>query len=76
MRGLGCFLLLGAAVLLFQSSGSNKLVHPLLTNYKWSHLVASCYFQNKQRSGHKEIKSILSEPETQGLFYNLGKRFQ
>ena len=38
--------------------------------------MASCYFQNKQRSGHKEIKSILSEPETQGLFYNLGKRFQ
>jgi len=59
---------------LFQSSGS-KLVHLPLANHKWSPLVASSYFQNKQRSGHKEIKTILSEPEAQGVFYNPGKRF-
>ena len=75
MRGPGRFLLLGAAVLLL-SSGPNKLVYPLLTNYQRSPLVASCYFWNKQRSGHREIKFIMSEPETQGLFYNPGKRFQ
>ena len=58
----------------FQSSGP-KLVHLPLANYKWSPLVVSSYFQNRQRSGHKEIKTILSEPEAQGVFYNLGKRF-
>ena len=73
MLGLGC-LLLGAAVLLFHSSGPN-LVHLLLAKYTWSPLVVSSYFQNKQRSGHKEVKTILSEPEAQGVFYNLGKRF-
>ena len=30
MQGLRCFLSLGAAVLLFQSLGPNKLLHPLL----------------------------------------------
>ena len=61
MLGLAC-LLLGAAVLLFHSSGPN-LVHLLLDKYKRSPLVVSSYFQNKQRSGHKEIKVIFSEPE-------------
>ena len=73
MLGLAC-LLLGAAVLLFHSSGPN-LVHLLLAKYTRSPLVVSSYFQNRQRSGHKEIKAILSEPEAQGVFYNLGKRF-
>ena len=73
MLGLGCPLL-GAAVLLFHSSGP-KLVHLLLDKYNRSPLVVSSYFQNKQRSGHKEINVILFEPEAQGVFYNLGKRF-
>ena len=73
MLGLGC-LLLGAAVLLFHSSGPN-LVHLLLAKYTRSPLVISSYFQNRQRSGHKEINVILSEPEAQGVFYNLGERF-
>ena len=72
MLGLGC-LLLGAAVLLFHSSGPN-LVHLLLAKYTRSPLVVSPY-QNKQRSGHKNIKVILSEPEAQNVFYNLEKRF-
>ena len=71
--GPGCPVL-AAAVLLLHSSGP-KLVHLLLANYKRSLLVVSSYFQNKQRSGHKEIIVILSEPEAQGVFYNLGKRF-
>ena len=37
--------------------------------------MASSYFQNKQRSEHKEIKALLSDPEAQIVFYNLGKRF-
>jgi len=45
MLGLGC-LLLGAAVLLFHSSGP-KLVHLLLAQYKRSPLVVSSFFQNK-----------------------------
>ena len=61
MLGLGCPLL-GAAVLLFHSSGP-KLVHLLLDKYTRSPLVVSSYFQKKQRSGHKEIKVIFSEPE-------------
>ena len=73
MLGLGC-LLLGAAVLLFLSSGP-KLVPLLLANYTRSPLVVSSFFQNKQRSGHKEIKAILSEPEAQEVFYNLRQRF-
>ena len=73
MLGLAC-LLLGAAVLLFHSSGPN-LVHLLLANYTRSPLVVSSFFQNRQRSGHKEINVILFEPEAQGVFYNLGKRF-
>ena len=90
MLGLGC-LLLGAAVLLFLSSGP-KLVPLLLAKYTRSPLVVSSFFfffnlfiflfvvvssffQNKQRSGHKEIKAILSEPEAQEVFYRLGKRF-
>jgi len=73
MLGLAC-LLLGAAVLLFHSSGPN-LVHLLLANYTRSPLVVSSFFKNRQRSGHKEINVILSEPEAQGVFYNLGKRF-
>ena len=73
MLGLAC-LLLGATVLLFYSSGP-KLVHLLLAKYKRFPLVVSSFFQNKQRSGHKEVKTILSEPEAQGVFYNLGKRF-
>ena len=73
MPGLACPLL-GAAVLLFHSSGPN-LVHLLLAKYTRSPLVVSFYFQNRERSGHKEIKAILSEPEAQGAFHNLGKRF-
>ena len=73
MLGLAC-LLLGAAVLLFHSSGPN-LAHLLLANYTRSPLVVSSFFQNRQRSGHKEINVILFEPEAQGVFYNLGKRF-
>ena len=73
MLGLACPLL-GAAVLLFHSSGPN-LVHRLLAKYTRSPLVVSSFFQNTQRSGHKEINVILSEPEAQGVFYNLGKRF-
>ena len=73
MLGLAC-LLLGAAVLLFHSSGPN-LVHLLLAKYTRSPLVVSSFFQNTQRNGHKEINVILSEPEAQGVFYNLGKRF-
>ena len=73
MLGL-CCLLLGAALLLFHSSDS-KLVHLLLAKYKRSSLVVSSFFQNKQRSGHKEINAVLPEPEAQGVFYNLGKRF-
>ena len=73
MLGLGC-LLLGAALLLFLSSGP-KLVPLLLAIYNRSPLVASSYFQNKQRSGHKEIKVTVSEPEAQEVFYSLGKRF-
>ena len=73
MLGLACPLL-GAAVLLFHSSGPN-LVHILLANYTRSLLMVSSYFQNKQRSGHKGINVILSEPEAQGVFNNLGKRF-
>ena len=57
MLGLGCPLL-GAAVLLFHSSGPN-LVHLLLAKYTRSPLVVFSYFKNKQRSGHKEIKAIL-----------------
>ena len=71
--GLAC-LLLGAAVFIFHSSGPN-LVHLLLAKYTRAPLVVSSFFQNKQRSGHKKIKAILSEPEAQGVFYNLGKRF-
>ena len=71
MLGLAC-LLLGAAVLLFYSSGPK---HLLLAKYKRSPLVVSSFFKNRQRSGHKEINVILSEPEAQGVFYNLGKRF-
>ena len=71
--GLGC-LLLGAAVLLFLSSGP-KLVPLLLAKYTRSPLVVSSFFQNKQRSGHKEIKAILREPEAQEVFYSLGQRF-
>ena len=56
--GLAC-LLLGAAVLLFHSSGL-KLVHLLLAKYTRSPLVVSSFFQNKQRSGHKEVKVVLS----------------
>ena len=37
--------------------------------------MGSSYFQNKQRSGHKEIKVIVSEPEAQSVFYNLARRF-
>ena len=66
MLGLGC-LLLCAAVFLFHSSGP-KLVPLLLANYNRSPLVVSSDFQNKQRSGHKEIKVILSEPEAQSVF--------
>ena len=73
MLGLAC-LLLGAAVLLCHSSGP-KLVHLLLAKYTRSSLVVSSFFRNKQRTGHKEINVILSEPEAQGVFYNLGKRF-
>ena len=73
MPGLACPLL-GAAVLLFHSSGPN-LVHRLLAKYTRSPLVVSSLFQNTQRSGHKEINVILSEPEAQGVFYYLGKRF-
>ena len=73
MLGLAC-LLLGAAVFIFHSSGPN-LVHLLLAKYTRAPLVVSSFFQNKQRSGHKEIKTISSEPEAQGVFYNLGKRF-
>ena len=73
MLGLDC-LLLCAAVFLFHSSGP-KLVPLLLAIYNRSPLVASSYFQNKQRSGHKEIKVIMSEPEAQSVFCNLGKRF-
>ena len=58
---------------LFHSSGP-YVVHLLLVNYKRSPLVVSSYFQNKQRGGHK-INAILPEPEAQGVFYNLGKRF-
>ena len=47
MLGLDCLLLLGAAVLLLQSSGP-KLVHHLLTNSQRSPLVASCYFQHEE----------------------------
>ena len=71
--GLGC-LRLGAAVLLFLSSGP-KLVPLLLAKYTRSPLVVSSFLQNKQRSGHKEIKAILSEAEAQEVFYNLGQRF-
>ena len=71
MLGLACLLL---GVLLFHSSGPN-LVHLLLANYTRSLLMVSSYFQNKQRSGHKEINAVLPEPEAQGVFYNLGKRF-
>ena len=71
MLGLGC-LLLGAAVLLFHSSGPN-LVHLLLANYTRSPLVVSSFFQNRQRSGHKDINVILFEPEAQSVFYNLGE---
>ena len=63
MLGLAC-LLLGAAVLLFHSSGPH-LVHLLLVKYTRSPSVVSSYFQNKQSSGHKEIKAILSETEAQ-----------
>ena len=73
MLGLAC-LLLGAAVLFFHSSGPN-LVNLPLANYTRSPLVVSSFFQNKQRTGHKEINVILSEPEAQGVLYNLGKRF-
>ena len=73
MLGLAC-LLLGAAVLLCHSSGP-KLVHLLLAKYTRSSLVVSSFFRNKQRTGHKEINVILSEPEAQGVLYNLGKRF-
>ena len=72
MLGLAC-LLLGAAVLLFHSSVLD-LVHLLFASYKMFPLVVS-FFQNKQRSGHKEINAVLPEPEAQGVFYNLGKRF-
>ena len=72
MLSLAC-LLLGAAVLLFHSSGP-KLAHLLFASYKMSPLVVS-FFQNKQSSGHKNINVIWSEPEAQGMFYNLGKRF-
>ena len=72
MLGLAC-LLLGAAVLLFYSSGPN-LVHLLFASYKTSPLVVS-FFQNKQSSGHKKINVLWSEPEAQGVFYNLGKSF-
>ena len=71
MLGLAC-LLLGAAVLLFHSSGP-KLVHLLLAKYTRSPLVVSSYFQNKGVG--KEINVILSEAEAQGVFQNLGKRF-
>ena len=73
MLGLGC-LLLHAAVFVFHSSGP-KLVPLLLAKYTRSPLVVSSFFQNKQRSGHKEIKVILSEAEAQEVFYNLGQRF-
>ena len=73
MLGLGC-LLLCAAVFLCHSSGL-KLVPLLLANYNRSPLVSSSYFQNKQRSGHKEIKVTVSEPEAQEVFYSLGQRF-
>ena len=73
MPGLACPLL-GAAVFLFHSSGT-YLVHLLLAKYTRSLLMVSSYFQNKQRSGHKGINVILSEPEAQGVFNNLGKRF-
>ena len=73
MLVLAC-LLLGVAVLLFHSSGP-KLVHLLLAKYTKSPLVVSSFSQNKQRTGHKEINVIFSEPEAQGVFYNLGKRF-
>ena len=73
MLGLAC-LLLGAAVLLFHSSGPH-LVHLLLAKYTRAPLVVSSFFQNKQRSGHKEIMPVLSETEAQSVFYNLGKRF-
>ena len=58
---------------LFHSSGPN-LVHLLLAKYTRSPLVVSSY-QKKQRSEHKKIKVILSEPEAQSVFYNLEKRF-
>ena len=53
---------------------SLDLVHLLFASYKMFPLVVS-FFQNKQRSGHKEINAVLPEPEAQGVFYNLGKRF-
>ena len=53
---------------------SLDLVHLLFASYKMFPLVVS-FFQNKQRSGHKNIKVILSEPEAQNVFYNLEKRF-
>ena len=73
MLGLGC-LLLCAAVFLFHFSGL-KLVPLLLAKYNRSPLVVSSYFQNKQRSGNKVIRVIVSEPEAKSVFYNLGKRF-
>ena len=63
MLGLAC-LLLGAAVLLFHSSGPH-LVHLLLVKYTGSPLVVSSFIQSKQSSGHKENKAILSETEAQ-----------
>ena len=71
MLVLAC-LLLGAAVLLFHSSGPN-LVHLLLAKYtrslQWSLLSRT------NRGVGTEINVLLSEAEAQGVFQNLGKRF-
>ena len=58
MLGLGCPLL-HAAVFVLHSSGP-ILVPLLLAKYNRSPLVVSSYFQDKQRSVHKEIKVIVS----------------
>ena len=72
MLGLAC-LLLGAAVLLFHSSGP-KLVHLPLAKYTRS-LQRSLLISRTNKGVGTEINVFLSEAEAQGVFQNLGKRF-
>ena len=72
MLGLGC-LLLGAAVLLFHSSGPN-LVH-LLAKYTRSPLVVFSYFKKKQRRGHKRSRPSCLNRKPKVCFITKGRDF-